>query len=273
MDKQRYASFRNTIAAGRVWDLAVYGTSFRILSNSLTTNPTVSIDNGPFYEIAAGLGPKKMPPFHQLAFRNPAGSDMELWIAVTEGEIDDSRASFSEEIAVRDIANSLVSGTSIIALPLNFLINNAAAVNKGGGKVGVPVTAQPFATGESITITGTVNYNGAYLVDATSSANEVVITAAYVAETFDGVDDRIGLTTPRSIATSATRKALDIHNHSATYDLWYGDSTLSPAAYKGVPITPGNGLWLPSIAAVYFAAADAAGKTGVRLSYNAHSKT
>jgi hypothetical protein len=66
------------------------------------------------------------------------------------------------------------------------LIDNAAAVDKGGGLVGIPMTSQPYSTGDSIELRLTDNYNGTYSVDATSSTNEIVITASYSAETFDG---------------------------------------------------------------------------------------
>ena len=69
--------------------------------------------------------------------------------------------------------------------------NAAAAVNKGGGLVGIPSTAHAFPTGRSITIAGTTNYNGDFTVDATSSANEIVITASFVAETFATTDSAV----------------------------------------------------------------------------------
>lgn len=67
-------------------------------------------------------------------------------------------------------------------------INNAAAVDKGGGKVGIPVTAHGYATGAQVKIVDTTNYDGAYLVDATSTTNELVIVATFTAETFAGTE-------------------------------------------------------------------------------------
>jgi len=58
------------------------------------------------------------------------------------------------------------------------------AVNKGGGKVGIPVTAHGIAAGVTVTVAGTTSYNGEYVVDKTSTVNEIVITHAYTAETF-----------------------------------------------------------------------------------------
>lgn len=58
-----------------------------------------------------------------------------------------------------------------------------AVVDKGGGKVGLPVLRHGAAGGDYIRIEGTVNYNGEYTVDAATSTNEIVVTATYIAET------------------------------------------------------------------------------------------
>ena len=72
-------------------------------------------------------------------------------------------------------------------------IDNAAAVDKGAGKVGIPVTAHGYTAGEAVKILGTINYSysesvrsGWYIVQSETTVNEVVIIAIYVAETFSG---------------------------------------------------------------------------------------
>ena len=67
-------------------------------------------------------------------------------------------------------------------------IDSAAAVDKGGGKVGIPVSAHGYSTGEAVIIIGTTNYDDNYVVDADSSTNEVVVVATYAAETFAGTE-------------------------------------------------------------------------------------
>lgn len=65
----------------------------------------------------------------------------------------------------------------------------SAVVDKGSGKVGLPVSSHPYSTGDIVRLMGTKNYDAAELtVDATSTANEVVVTATYVAETFVGTE-------------------------------------------------------------------------------------
>jgi hypothetical protein len=66
-------------------------------------------------------------------------------------------------------------------------IDAAAAVDKGGGLVGIPVTGHTFTAGREITITDTTNYDGSYDI-VSETANEVVITATYLAETFAGTE-------------------------------------------------------------------------------------
>ena len=66
-------------------------------------------------------------------------------------------------------------------------IDNAAAVNKGSGEVGIPVTAHGLTAGMAIAIDDTTNYDGWYLI-VSQTVNEIVITATYVAETFAGTE-------------------------------------------------------------------------------------
>jgi len=64
-------------------------------------------------------------------------------------------------------------------------IDAAAAADKGSGLVGIPVTGHAFVAGREITITGSTNYNNSYTI-VSQTANEVVITETYNAETFGG---------------------------------------------------------------------------------------
>lgn len=65
-------------------------------------------------------------------------------------------------------------------------LNAAAAVNKGSGKVGIPCTAHGYAIDSAVKIIGTINYNGYFIVQTETTANEIVIIDTYVAETFSG---------------------------------------------------------------------------------------
>ena len=71
-----------------------------------------------------------------------------------------------------------------LALTKNMM--TAAAVDNLDGTVTIPTDSHLFRAGDSITIAGTINYNGTYtLPDQTAAADtEVIITAPFVAETF-----------------------------------------------------------------------------------------
>jgi hypothetical protein len=60
-------------------------------------------------------------------------------------------------------------------------------VDKGGGEVGLPITGHAFLAEQVVVLAGTVNYDGAYAINS-KTANEIVITATYVAEVFAGTE-------------------------------------------------------------------------------------
>ena len=88
------------------------------------------------------------------------------------------------------LTNSVVKKllTGIEAGAVSKTIDNDDAVDKSGGKTGIPLTAHGFSTGAMIEVNGTTNYDGAYTVDATSSTDEIVVTATYSAENFGGTE-------------------------------------------------------------------------------------
>ena len=81
------------------------------------------------------------------------------------------------------IATMLASGTAAF----NTTLDNAAAVDQGGGVVRIPSTAHGFKAGSHIGIRGSTNYDGIYELVAVA-ANTFDIYATYVAETFAGTE-------------------------------------------------------------------------------------
>lgn len=300
MNVQTYFSMHVTIAAGKTAKIPAQGKFVIILSNSITTNPKIGIAGQAFYELPAGVGVPYPDGFTEVCLENPSGVNMTLFVAICTARIDDMRRAAMESLLAtidtdtsamvtdlaaievlltaiagdQTISDAISTPAAIVALPVDpFLIDNAAAVNVGGGVVGIPVAGQPFAIGEDVTIANTVNYDGTHPVLASSGANQVDITYAYNAETFDGVDDSIVLATPRSIAANALRKELELHNHDGAHALYFGDANVDPDVNRGIPIMAGNGEILTNRAQIYFAAVTAAGKTGVTFSSAEHTKT
>ena len=182
------------------------------------------------------------------------------------------------------VAGGGANQVNITATFKGGLIDNAAAVNVGVGVVGIPITGHPYATGETIRLDNTTNYDGDYPVLASSTANQVNITVAYNAETFDGVndshnlvfdgvDDKIALTTAQSIPADTTRKELHITNHDATYKVFWGDANVNATTYRGVIIQPDSVYILPCTDEIFLACEDAAGVTGCIVSWANKTKT
>jgi len=67
------------------------------------------------------------------------------------------------------------------------------AVDKGGGLVGLPATAHGLVAGGKITMAGTVNYEGAFTLDGTTTADELAVAAIFNAETFTGAETATAL--------------------------------------------------------------------------------
>jgi hypothetical protein len=67
-------------------------------------------------------------------------------------------------------------------------LGNGAVVSKGSGKVGIPCPAHGLAKGAPVVISGTTHYDGAYILQPETSADELVITHAYTAETVADTD-------------------------------------------------------------------------------------
>ncbi len=108
-----------------------------------------------------------------------------------EPDEDKLDCSGSLEVPV-DAHNFGVHLRSMFGLPVsttqvaNLLLAAAPAVDKGNGKVGLPCTAHGLAVGAPVIIAGNASYAGAYLLEAETTANELVITKAYSAATFTG---------------------------------------------------------------------------------------
>ncbi|MHB8071557.1 MAG: phage tail tube protein [Candidatus Cryosericum sp.] len=79
-------------------------------------------------------------------------------------------------------------GAPVTTPPASDTIDNAAAVDKVGDFVGIPITGHSFVAGERVNIKDTTHYNGIYAIESVT-ANEIVIPAVYVAETFAGDEE------------------------------------------------------------------------------------
>lgn len=158
--------------------------------------------------------------------------------------------------------------------------NGEAAVDKGGGLVGIPCTGHGCYTGDNVTIANTVNYNGTFTLHSTTSANELVITSAYAVETFgaddtatysiryDGTKSLIPVTIANLPGGAANFLAGGYVMHLSRNVFWgrYGAdlnigqyNTTNPIGFQTNNIAIGSGTFLVSDAAVIGVAGHATG--------------
>jgi Phage major capsid protein, P2 family len=82
-----------------------------------------------------------------------------------------------------NVISEIVAGSSKIFVGnLREVGLAGAAVNVGGGVVGLPSVNHGVLPGAQITVTGTTNYNAVYLVQPSTTAGEIHVLAAFVAE-------------------------------------------------------------------------------------------
>jgi len=91
-----------------------------------------------------------------------------------------------EDNAVRYTDSSGDSPTNVATIA--DLLDNAAAVDAGGGLVTLPVDAHVFTAGQWIEITNTTNYDGVFEIVSIVALVSVTITSAFTAETFAGTE-------------------------------------------------------------------------------------
>jgi hypothetical protein len=83
-----------------------------------------------------------------------------------------------------NVISEIVAGSSKIFVGNVREVGLAgAAVNVGGGVVGLPSVNHGVLPGAQITVTGTTNYNAVYLVQPGTTPNEIHVLAAFTAET------------------------------------------------------------------------------------------
>jgi hypothetical protein len=64
----------------------------------------------------------------------------------------------------------------------------ADVVDAGGGTVLLPCPGHGMNSGETVTVTGTVNYDGSHVLAQGTTPDQLAITAGYTAETLDGTE-------------------------------------------------------------------------------------
>lgn len=84
------------------------------------------------------------------------------------------------------VAEAFAGGTALVHRGRVARLGAGPAVDRGAGTVGLPCPGHGFAPGERVEVTGSDSYAGQYNVLAASTSDELVVSATYEAETFDG---------------------------------------------------------------------------------------
>ena len=99
-----------------------------------------------------------------------------------------------DALAVQGFYQSKNFDGHIYGYKADTINDSGVAVDKGDGiHVGIPITDHPFSVGDYVTLAGPDYYVGEFRVEG-ESANEIVIKATFVAETFSATDTVTGRT-------------------------------------------------------------------------------
>lgn len=81
-----------------------------------------------------------------------------------------------------------LAGTDTVRPAVRKTLGAAAATDEGGGLVGLPCAAHGLPIGAEIVVVGTTNYDATYTVKRGTTADKILVTATYTAETLDGTE-------------------------------------------------------------------------------------
>lgn len=146
MGKSSYRYFSVTLSAGQVLTVNVFARYVTILSNSISTNPEISIGGDQFETIKAGLS-IELPEgdmVQEIQLRNPAAGAMTLTFALSAGKITDSSLVIAGNVNIVDVT-SAATGSLNIQAAVGALQATALAVNVN--RKSFSVQANPANTG------------------------------------------------------------------------------------------------------------------------------
>jgi hypothetical protein len=123
-----------------------------------------------------------------------------------------TQPAFESDVATYE-SHLLKDGSTLKVMHGQFgvrLDTDGSAVDLGGGLVGLPSQAHGYVFGDTIRITGSTNYDATYALDATTTANTLVVTASYVEETFTGEEVVLQILTSL-FGTFTTQRNADVY--------------------------------------------------------------
>ena len=169
---------------GRTYDLTLVDNDFVIPYSDLDSYTKVGKPADYVKNVNQGMATKIGEDELFVAFN---GTSRAQWASdIDMLDMDKGWLQRIRDEAPAQIIDEIRAGTSIVTYgPPRKMTLSGAAVDKTGGKTGLPCVAHGYPTGALIYLAGTTSYNGAYTVDPDSNEDEVVIVKAFAAETFD----------------------------------------------------------------------------------------
>ena len=134
IDKNVVTSIESlTLAAGEHRKVDQPGRYFILASNSLATPCQIAIGGSSFQPwpvLYSARVEKEQDYFGQVRFYNPTAGPMTVGYIISNLIIENASFQISGDVSVSDIATGIETPAAVVALPLDFLINNAAEIGR-----------------------------------------------------------------------------------------------------------------------------------------------
>lgn len=146
MGRSSYRYFSVTLSAGQVLPINVFARYITILSNSISTNPEISIGGDQFETIKAGLS-IELPEgdmIQEIQLRNPAAGAMTLTFALSAGKIIDSSLVIAGSVNIIDVT---ASATGSLNAEGTVGLAQATALAANANRKSFSIQAEPANTG------------------------------------------------------------------------------------------------------------------------------
>lgn len=100
-----------------------------------------------------------------------------------DGKYELEQATTEDELVIKHAYEAEVIANATVFLGGDSL-EGLSVVNKGGGKVGIPLPRHGYVPGDRVTVDGSASYDATFTVLDGTSVGQIVVSNAYVAETF-----------------------------------------------------------------------------------------
>jgi hypothetical protein len=291
-----------TLAAGESKVLNQPGKYFLLKSNSIASKVDLQVAIGsdslnPWPVLFSAQVEKEGEFFDKVRVHNPSATDaMTIEYVISNLVISNRGPAITgvggikvEDVSyvcstIRDSLDTLKQLEGLHVVPNKIQPDLAAITDEGAGKIGIPITNNPFFNnglgcnyvGQSVKVyLGAGPAIGYYSVEAGSTSSKLVITETYGAYTCQA-GDYVSLRYPKKVAANDQRRELIVYNPSDLYDCYWGSLEIGWDSYtlggqnplKGNAIAPKSSFVITCQDDIYFVADDGFGANCAILQIN-----